>query len=108
MDVSETLKQQQAALDALQQNLAKPGDAGLASLLGNREQQAAAVQARIDELSRQKDAAMRRYDAAIQEQKNLLATLQSVVADTERILRGSASSDENKTNKRPTARRKRR
>ena len=76
MDVSEILRQQQAALDALQQNLAKPDDAGLASLLGNREQQAAAVQARIDELTRQKDAAMRRYDAAIEEQKNLLTTLQ--------------------------------
>jgi hypothetical protein len=82
MDVSEILKHQQAALEVLQQNLAKPSEAGLASLLGNREQQAAAVQARIDELSRQKDAAMRRYDAAIAEQKNLLATLQSVMANS--------------------------
>jgi len=64
MDVSEILKQQQAALDALQQ--------------------AAAIQTRIDELSRQKDATMRRYDTAIEEQKNLLATLQSVMADTGR------------------------
>jgi hypothetical protein len=107
MDISEILKQQQAALDALQQQLAKPGDSGLLSLLGNREQQAAAIQARIDELSRQKDDTMRRYDAAINEQKNLLATLQSVIADTERILQSNASSNETRTNKRPTARRKR-
>jgi hypothetical protein len=106
MDVSEILKQQQAALDALQQQLANPSEAGLVSLLGNREQQAAAIQARIDELSRQKEDAMRRYDAAINEQENLLATLQSVVADTGRILQDNASSNE--TNGKRTARRKRR
>jgi hypothetical protein len=108
MDVSEILKQQQAALDALQQNLAKPSEAGLLSLLGDREQQAGAVQARIDELSQQKDAAMRRYDTAIEEQKNLLATLQSVMADTGRRLQDSAVPGETKTNGKPTARRKRR
>jgi hypothetical protein len=106
MDVSEILKQQQAALEALQQNLAKPGEAGLLSLLGNRERQAAVVQARIDELSQQKDTAMRRYNAAIEEQKNLLATLQGVMADTEPMQRGAASPNE--TSRKPTARRKRR
>jgi hypothetical protein len=69
--LSEILRQQQAALKALQQNLANPSETGLLPLLGNREQQAAAVQGRIDELSRQKDAAMRRHDAAIDEQKKI-------------------------------------
>ena len=90
MDISEILKQQQAALDALQQHLAKPSEAGLISLLGDREQQIAAIQARIDDLSRQKDAIAQRYDAAIGEQKKALVALRSATADTERILQGIA------------------
>ena len=101
MDVSEILKQQQAALDALQQHLAKPSEAGLTSLLGDREQQIAAVQARIDDLTRQKDEAIKRYDAAIEEQKKALAALQSVIANTGRILQGSAASTATKANGTP-------
>jgi hypothetical protein len=101
MDVSEILKQQQAALEVLQQNLANPSEAGLTSLLGDREQQAAAVQARIDELTRQKDAAMRHYDVAITEQKNLLATLQSTIANTGQVPQGAASSSASKSNATP-------
>ena len=98
MDVSEILKQQQAALETLQQHLAKPDEAGLISLLGDREQQIAAIQARIDDLTRQKDAAMKRYDAAIEEQKQALVALQSVIANTGRILQGSTPSTATRTN----------
>ena len=101
MDVSEILKQQQAALETLQQHLAKPDEAGLISLLGDREQQIAAIQARIDDLTRQKDAAMKRYDAAIEEQKRALAKLQSAIANTGRILQGSAPSPATPTSATP-------
>lgn len=101
MDVSEILKQQQAALDVLRQNLASPSEAGLLPLLGDREQQATAVQARIDELSRQKDAAMSRYDAAIREQKNVLATLQNVTLNARQVLQGSASPTAPKADSKP-------
>jgi hypothetical protein len=101
MDVSEILKQQQAALETLQQHLAKPDEAGLISLLGDHEQQIAAIQARIDDLTRQRDATIRRYDAAIEEQKKALTALRNVIANTGRILQGIAPSAATKTNDTP-------
>ena len=88
MDVSDILKQQQAMLDTLQKQLAKPNEAGLVALLGNRDQQAAAIKARIDELVRQKAASMQRFDTAIEEQKKALAALQGATAATGQVLQG--------------------
>jgi hypothetical protein len=96
-NANDILKQQQAWLDTLQEKLAKPSDSGILSLLGTQEQQAAAIQARIDNLSRQKDAAMQRYDAAINEQKKVLAALQTAMESTGLILQGSASSTGNQS-----------
>lgn len=90
MDVSVILKQQQAWMETLQKQLARPSESGVVSLLGTREQQAAAIQARIDDLVRQKNATMQRYDAAIGEQKKVLATLQSAMTSPGRVLQGAA------------------
>lgn len=90
MDVGDFLKQQQAALDLLQQQLAKPSEGGLAALLGTREQQAAAVKGRIDELGRQKVAAMQRWDAAIAAQQKLLDGLEGAAAKAGQVLQGAA------------------
>ncbi len=90
MDVADFLKQQQAALDLLQRQLAKPSESGLAALLGSREQQAAAVKTRIDELGRQKAAAMQRWDAAIAAQQKLLDGLESAGAKAGQVLQGTA------------------
>ena len=90
MDVSEILKQQQAALDSLQRNLAKPSEGGLTVLLGDRNQQVTSLQARIDDLTRQQAAAMQRFDAAIEQHKRALAVVQSAMATAGRVLQGSA------------------
>jgi hypothetical protein len=44
---------------------------------------------------------MRRYDAAIDEQKNLLVALQNTMADTRKVLQGSASSTPTNTRDMP-------
>lgn len=97
MDASDILKQQQTWLDTLQKQLAKPSESGILALLGNRQQQQAAIQARIDDLSRQKDAAMQRYDAAIEQQKSMLVLLQGAAATGGSVLQGSQAAPPPKT-----------
>ena len=86
MAASDILKKQQAWLDLLQKSLADPSPAMLTALLATRAQQMADVQARIDDLGAQKQAAIQRFDSAIAEQQRALSALQTGTANTGPVL----------------------
>ncbi len=86
MEPTTIVNSQQAWLQTLQKHLAVPDEAGFRALSNARDQQEAALTAGIAALTRQKDSAIKRFDAAITQQQQALAALQAGDANHARVL----------------------
>lgn len=86
MEPTTIVNSQQAWLQTLQTQLAVPDEAGFRALSNARDQQEAALTAGIAALTRQKESAMQRFDAAIAQQQQALAALQAGDANHGRVL----------------------
>ena len=86
MEPATIVNSQQAWLQTLQKQLTAPDEAEFRALSNARDQQEAALTAGIAALTRQKDSAVQRFDAAIAQQQQALAALQAGNANHARVL----------------------
>ena len=85
MDFDDLLKQQQAWLDRAGEALKRPGTpVATAELALQRKARIEGMNAAVERLTRQRDETVRRFDAAIAEERNALKRLQEESAKDEK------------------------